>query len=145
MMQIVKFWTFQEGKERHFKLGQLNRERYADFLSDSYDPDEVYVRSTDVDRTLMSAESHLAGLYPPTNSQIWNPDLNWQPIPIHTIPKEQGQSTRHNLITHQRWFMTTLWLPIRSASCTGVWLPTVRWTLGRSRSISCCSQSSWST
>lgn len=77
-----------EGKQRHFKLGQLNRERYSGFLSETYNPDEIYVRSTDVDRTLMSAESHLAGLYPPNNSQTWNPDLIWQPIPIHTIPKD---------------------------------------------------------
>ncbi|EFX74583.1 hypothetical protein DAPPUDRAFT_251804 [Daphnia pulex] len=44
----------KEGKERHFKLGQLNRERYGDFLSETYNPDEIYVRSTDVDRTLMN-------------------------------------------------------------------------------------------
>lgn len=86
---------FQEGKDRHFKLGQLNRERYEGFLSESYDPDEIYVRSSDVDRTLMSAQCHLAGLYPPTNqtNQTWNPDLIWQPIPVHTIPKDDGQST----------------------------------------------------
>ncbi|KAK4037247.1 prostatic acid phosphatase isoform X2 [Daphnia magna] len=80
----------KEGKDRHFKLGQLNRERYEGFLSESYDPDEIYVRSSDVDRTLMSAQCHLAGLYPPTNqtNQTWNPDLIWQPIPVHTIPKD---------------------------------------------------------
>ncbi|EFX74587.1 hypothetical protein DAPPUDRAFT_56978, partial [Daphnia pulex] len=79
----------KEGKERHFKLGQLNRERYGDFLSETYNPDEIYVRSTDVDRTLMSAECHLAGLFQPNDNQTWHPDLAWQPIPVHTIAKEQ--------------------------------------------------------
>jgi len=78
-----------EGKQRHFALGQYVREKYEGFLSDSYDPDEIVVRSTDVDRTLMSAQSHLAGLYPPTEKQTWNPSLKWQPIPVHTLPREQ--------------------------------------------------------
>ena len=33
---------------------------------------KVYIRSTYLDKTLMSAESLLAGLYPPDESQVYN-------------------------------------------------------------------------
>ena len=35
---------------------------------------------------MMSAMSNLAGLYPPKGNQVWNPDILWQPIPVHTRP-----------------------------------------------------------
>uniref|UniRef100_A0A8C0MGY5 acid phosphatase n=1 Tax=Canis lupus familiaris TaxID=9615 RepID=A0A8C0MGY5_CANLF len=46
---------------------------------------QVYIQSTDVDRTLMSAMTNLAGLFPPEGISIWNPSLPWQPIPVHTL------------------------------------------------------------
>lgn len=49
-------------------------------------PLQVYVRSTDFDRTLMSAEANLAGLFPPNGMQRFNPNISWQPIPVHTVP-----------------------------------------------------------
>jgi lysosomal acid phosphatase len=44
--------------------------------------------STDVDRTLMSAEANLAGLYPPSGDQVWD-IKKWMPIPVHTIPEQE--------------------------------------------------------
>lgn len=35
----------------------------------------------------MSAACNLAGLYPPSGDQVWNTNISWQPIPIHTKPK----------------------------------------------------------
>ncbi|KAG8231336.1 hypothetical protein J437_LFUL017688 [Ladona fulva] len=75
------------GKRQHYHLGKFFRRRYADFLSTKYLKEEVYVRSTDVDRTLMSVESNLAGLYPPVENQVWEPGMTWQPIPVHTVPE----------------------------------------------------------
>lgn len=72
-----------------YNLGKYLRQRYSGFLSETYDENDIYVRSSDVDRTLMSAMSNLAGLYPPKGDQEWNPDLEWQPIPVHTMPQEE--------------------------------------------------------
>ncbi|XP_031634102.1 prostatic acid phosphatase-like [Contarinia nasturtii] len=75
------------GKQQHYELGKYLRKRYMALLENgSYSPKIVYIQSTDVDRTLMSAASNLAGFFPPKGDQIWKDDLLWQPIPIHTIP-----------------------------------------------------------
>ena len=76
------------GKRMHYELGEWLRKRYDGFLSSNYSEEEIYVRSTDVDRTLMSAMSNLAGLYPPSGYWVWNPDIPWQPIPVHTVPQQ---------------------------------------------------------
>ncbi|XP_060533546.1 prostatic acid phosphatase-like [Cylas formicarius] len=73
------------GKLRQYELGRWLRRRYQNFLPIRYNRSDIYVRSTDVDRTLMSAASNLAGLYPPLDDQVWNPFIPWQPIPIHTV------------------------------------------------------------
>jgi hypothetical protein len=83
----------QVGMLQHFELGIYLRKRYIEgvpyrLLNSSYSRYEVTIRSTDYDRTLMSAYSNLAGLYPPSGDQIWNKDLLWQPIPVHTVPQD---------------------------------------------------------
>ncbi|XP_006804134.1 lysosomal acid phosphatase [Neolamprologus brichardi] len=79
----------QIGMQQHFELGQFLRTRYENFLNASYNRHEILVRSTDYDRTLMSAEANLAGLYPPSGQQVFNPNLKWQPIPVHTVPQSE--------------------------------------------------------
>ncbi|XP_053323779.1 prostatic acid phosphatase [Spea bombifrons] len=74
------------GKQQHYELGKYLRKRYTGFLNESYNRHEVYVRSTDFDRTLMSALTNLAGLFPPVGRHTWNPDIMWQPVPVHTVP-----------------------------------------------------------
>lgn len=79
---------FQIGKQEHLELGRWIRKRYDHLLPTIYSPYDVYVRSTDVDRTLMSAEANLAGLYPPQGKQIWG-NIKWMPIPVHTVPEKE--------------------------------------------------------
>ncbi|XP_038825631.1 lysosomal acid phosphatase-like isoform X2 [Salvelinus namaycush] len=64
-------------------LGKVVGDRRLTFVT------VISVRSTDYDRTLMSAEANLAGLYPPNGSQVFNPSLEWQPIPVHTVPQDE--------------------------------------------------------
>ena len=77
-----------EGKRQHFHLGQWLRRLYGGgrLLGEVYSEEEVEVRSTDVDRTLMSAQANLAGLFPPSGYMKFEPELSWQPVPVHTIP-----------------------------------------------------------
>nr|XP_018918010.1 PREDICTED: lysosomal acid phosphatase-like isoform X2 [Bemisia tabaci] len=74
-----------QGKESMFNLGCFLRHRYDGFLSTTYSPAEIFVLSSRLDRCIMSVQLHLAGLYPPIGTQMWNPDLLWQPIPVHSL------------------------------------------------------------
>ncbi|CAF3180608.1 unnamed protein product [Rotaria socialis] len=84
------------GKFQHIHLGQYFRERYSTLLNSTYVASEIFVRSSDYDRTLMSAYLTLFGLYPASNINIsidslvsintWPENLPWQPIPVHTVP-----------------------------------------------------------
>lgn len=35
----------------------------------------------------MSALANMAGMYPPVGKEMWNENITWQPIPIHSRPK----------------------------------------------------------
>lgn len=44
------------------------------------------ILSSDLDRTINSANLVLAGFFPPKSHQVWNENLFWQPIAVHIIP-----------------------------------------------------------
>ena len=69
-----------KGKRRMLNLGKFLRRRYSDFLSDDWK--EVSTVSSPFDRCIQSAQCVLTGLYPPTEHNMIQPDLKWQPIPI---------------------------------------------------------------
>ena len=56
------------GQRMHYLLGIRNRIRYidngGDFLSDKYDPHEILIYSSCINRTIISAASQLQGFYP---------------------------------------------------------------------------------
>lgn len=119
---LTDYWNAKEfkskgeltpvGMRQHYILGSFLRKEYIEklnFLSASYNESEIYVISTNVNRTIMSASSQLYGLYPlgsgpkiPSNlnSDLLIPPFNetyeinkedldalpsmYQPIPIHT-------------------------------------------------------------
>lgn len=79
------------GFEQHYVLGQFLNERYANYLSANYSQSEVYIRATDVDRTLESAAANSASFFPAAQSSNWNAtgsDIGklWRPVAIHTVP-----------------------------------------------------------
>lgn len=86
-----------EGMHQEYQNGVNFRGFYVNethLLPTNYQAGSLYVRSSDFDRTLMSAEAVLTGLYPPGTGpnlpDTKNPALPdaLQPIPIHTVPKD---------------------------------------------------------
>ena len=80
-------WNFngeltETGKRMHYLIGVYNRKKYinnSQLLSDIYNPNEILVKSTNVNRTIMSIYSQLQGFYPQNSSyEISNeiPDIN---------------------------------------------------------------------
>uniref|UniRef100_A0AC35F249 Uncharacterized protein n=1 Tax=Panagrolaimus sp. PS1159 TaxID=55785 RepID=A0AC35F249_9BILA len=88
------------GMQQHFEQGIKLRDRYVNqynLFSAEYKDYNVYVRSTDVNRTLVSAYSQLAGFYAdssstyPSSNGLW--PTHWTPVPVHTVE----ESTDHLL------------------------------------------------
>ncbi|MFH4977097.1 hypothetical protein AB6A40_003806 [Gnathostoma spinigerum] len=74
-----------EGARQQYRLGEWLRQRYSGFLKPQVEPGEIYVRSSDYNRTLMSAQALLAGLYPANNDNSLSDRLKWWPLPVHTV------------------------------------------------------------
>ncbi|XP_065521659.1 prostatic acid phosphatase-like isoform X2 [Lathamus discolor] len=102
------------GIQQQYELGQYMRRRYSYFLSVVYKQCEIYVQSTDCDYTLTSAQASLAGLYPPTQDQIWNPGILWQPIPVHTVPLSHDRPFLKFLATHTGY-------PLKKLNTERIW------------------------
>uniref|UniRef100_A0A1I7TF79 Histidine acid phosphatase family protein n=1 Tax=Caenorhabditis tropicalis TaxID=1561998 RepID=A0A1I7TF79_9PELO len=82
-----------EGMEQQFILGKMLRDRYikTGFLHNFYDSQQIYIRSTDVNRTINSAFSNMLGMFSSCTSRpgIDYPDIpgwprGFMPVPIHS-------------------------------------------------------------
>ncbi|EZA51681.1 hypothetical protein DMN91_004205 [Ooceraea biroi] len=77
-----------EGKMREYRIGTMLRERYDQYIGPNYWPAKIYARSTEVPRTQLSLQLVLAGLFPPSERQTWNPHLPWIPAWTFFVPYE---------------------------------------------------------
>ncbi|MBX9742521.1 MAG: histidine phosphatase family protein [Chthoniobacterales bacterium] len=109
------------GMHQEYELGKKHRQRYVfqeKLLPRSYQPETIYVRSTDVDRTLMSAQCFLMGLYPPGTGPLiafpFQPALphRFQPISIHTVAEKEdlmGLPNNFKELVQKNVCSTSLW------------------------------------
>nr|XP_042898334.1 lysosomal acid phosphatase isoform X4 [Parasteatoda tepidariorum] len=74
------------GKLQLYVLGQQLRYMYREFLTTN--PIEINVNSSEYDRCLESTESFLASFYAPTDEFKFSRNVDWQPLPVHSVPKE---------------------------------------------------------
>ncbi|VDK72801.1 unnamed protein product [Onchocerca ochengi] len=107
-----------QGMIQQVKLGKIIYNRYVNslkFLSSYYDPRQIYVRSTDVNRTLISAMANFIGFYnnPSQNERIGIdfPNITeWPqgfiPVPIHTVVKNTDYvGIPDTYCPRQKWLM----------------------------------------
>lgn len=92
-----------KGIWRAFNLGKYFKKTYIDdlgFLPPMFNTADVAIRSSGYDRTIMTAQSVMTAMYPPTSDQAkWNledPQFPWQPIPIHSVPKKDDLILQNN-------------------------------------------------
>ena len=63
--------------QQAYLLGKFLRQRYTEelntgFVFTNYTRTQIYVRSTDVDRTIMTAQCLLAALFQPSDDQVFS-------------------------------------------------------------------------
>lgn len=81
-------------------MGVKLRSLYDGFLNTQYFSEEVYASSTDVDRVVQSGMLLMAGLYPPSDKQVWNETLLWNPIPVHQDSLDKTVVSRGYRVNH---------------------------------------------
>ncbi len=107
-----------KGMQQEYQLGQAFRKEYIEethLLPDHYSFGTLKALSTDTDRTRMSAESCLLGLYPlGTGPKLGNDfalPQGFQPIPVAAVPKKaQWPMEEYNEDIETRLSLTPAWV-----------------------------------
>ncbi|KAJ8951017.1 hypothetical protein NQ318_006402 [Aromia moschata] len=79
------------GKKREYSIGTALRSRYDDFLGEFYYPEIVEAISTDYNRTKMSLQLVLAGLFPPRWEDMLQENIYWQPVPYNYVSRSEDK------------------------------------------------------
>lgn len=82
------------GKKQMYQVGKMLSDIYGSFVG-GFSVEKVFVSSTDWNRTVMSALSAMAGLFPP-EKPIFKELPQWQPIPIWQNYKEFDKAYYYN-------------------------------------------------
>ncbi|KAI1727489.1 histidine phosphatase superfamily (branch 2) domain-containing protein [Ditylenchus destructor] len=107
------------GMAQHVTLGKKLRERYIKelkFINGTYKNPEIYVRSTDVNRTLTSAISNLIGFYGEGARKGTDyPDIaEWPstyiPIAVHTVENYNDHIGNPDAVCPRQQAIKKLWL-----------------------------------
>ena len=65
------------GRRQQYEIGLKNRRRYSFFINEEYDPKEIKIYSTNFNRSIVSAECQLLGLYSNISyTDFYFPDFN---------------------------------------------------------------------
>uniref|UniRef100_A0A9J2Q3T6 Histidine acid phosphatase n=1 Tax=Ascaris lumbricoides TaxID=6252 RepID=A0A9J2Q3T6_ASCLU len=75
-----------DGIMQEYQLGHNIRSTYNTLIGQRYVPSKLLVLTGVDNRTVVSALSVLASLFPPEGDQVWTKVLQWQPIAVHTQP-----------------------------------------------------------
>jgi len=90
------------GLRQHFLVGSRNRIKYMlenKLIKEKYDPREVFLISTDSNRTIMSANAQVQGLYPPGTGPILFPNQSESAIP--PVNRDEIEEAKDELDKHE--------------------------------------------
>ena len=97
------------GMRQHYLLGCFNKKRYKALFPDGYDPREIFIISSNYNRTIQSALAQLQGLFPPgTAKQLTeeqsSSQYSWPPYNIsgnlYDAVKQEKESLGTNPIKY---------------------------------------------
>ena len=86
------------GRIQHLEIGRKYRKRYSNFVNISFDKNELYIRSSNIGRTIVSTEKELEGFFNKTidrsNIAIVVGGLYFMNL-FHLDPKEQAEMNKY--------------------------------------------------